>query len=60
MFFLILAGVSTWLEEALNLDESTLLQEIQLWRAFLGAYLDVLQGRDLLLVAVLILVGGAD
>lgn len=41
VFFLILAGVSTWLEEALNLDESTLLQEIQLWRAFLGAYLDV-------------------
>ena len=44
----------------LDLDDGTFLQEIQLGRAFLGTYLDVLQGRDLLLVAVLILLGGAD
>ena len=60
VFFLVFAGIDAWLEESLNLDDGTLLQKIQLWRAFLGCYLDVLESGDLLLVAVLVLTGDAN
>ena len=60
MFLLVLADVLVDLEESFNLDESAFLQQVQLRAVSLGANLDVLQGRDLLLVAVLVLLGGTD
>ena len=60
MFLLVLADVLVDLEESFNLDESAFLQQVQLGAVGLGGHLDVLQGRDLLLVAVLVLLGGTD
>ena len=60
VFLVILTGVDTWLEESLDLDECSLLEKLQLRAVLLGSYLDVLKGRDLLLVTVLILLGDAD
>jgi len=60
VFLIVFASVNARLEETGHLDERTFLQEIQLGASLLGAHLDVLEGTDLLLVAVLILDGGAD
>ena len=60
MFLIVLSGVHTRLEETGHLDERTFFQEIQLGASLLGAHLNILEGTDLLLVAVLILLGGAD
>ena len=60
MFLFVFSDVALRLEESSYLDETTFLQQIQLGAVGLSGYLDVLQGRDLLLVAVLILLRGTD